>query len=195
MRHKGFTLIELLVVVGIIGILATVVIASLSSARMKAKDAAVAESLSGYRSQAELDYPNGNYTGLCASSELTEINNYIETQGGSLADCDDGNNDYRIIVNLPSSLVYQFTNVAYAAGEDSFCVNSLGTAQKVMSSEVSEFTAPACTQAEALSAQNTGAFYCLDCWGGCREMINGEYVGSYPISTCGGVQCQEACIK
>ncbi len=53
---KGFTLIELLVVVAIIGILASVVLASLNSARAKGSDAAIKANVSGIRANAELQY-------------------------------------------------------------------------------------------------------------------------------------------
>ena len=64
---KGFTHIELLVVIAIIGILSSVVLASLNTARTKGADAAVKANLSGIRAQAELFYDTGStYVGACA---------------------------------------------------------------------------------------------------------------------------------
>ncbi len=66
-QKKGFTLIELLVVIAIIGILTSVVLASLNSARTKGGDAGVKENLSSVRSQAEVYYnDNNNYGNVTA---------------------------------------------------------------------------------------------------------------------------------
>lgn len=58
--ERGFTLIELLVVIAIIGILSSVVLASLNTARNKAKDASAISSISQIRTSAELIYANSS---------------------------------------------------------------------------------------------------------------------------------------
>ncbi len=72
---RGFTLIELLVVIAIIGILASVVLASLNSARDKGADAATKTNLANARAQAELFYDNNGrvYTGVCATTGTNVI--------------------------------------------------------------------------------------------------------------------------
>lgn len=67
--NKGFTLIELLVVIAIIGILSSVVLASLTTARTKGQDAAVQQQMSSMRSQAELFYSsNSNSYGAATTA-------------------------------------------------------------------------------------------------------------------------------
>lgn len=59
--HRGFTLIELLVVIAIIGLLSTVVLASLNSARAKANDAKRMADMRQFVTALELYYDNNNH--------------------------------------------------------------------------------------------------------------------------------------
>ncbi len=108
---KGFTLIELLVVIAIIGILSSVVLASLNTARNKGADTAVKSNLAGARAQAELYYDtnSNSYAGVCGTTAvngvktinaqvlaaaqatgLTSVNSTYTTTGGTgLATCHD----------------------------------------------------------------------------------------------------------
>lgn len=76
---KGFTLIELLVVVAIIGILSSVVLASLNTARNRGADASIKANLSGARAEAEIFYDtNTTYEGVCALTGTNVIGDSIQ---------------------------------------------------------------------------------------------------------------------
>jgi prepilin-type N-terminal cleavage/methylation domain-containing protein len=80
---KGFTLIELLVVIAIIGILSSVVLASLNTARGKGANAAVKANLNNIRAQAELSYDtNGNYDSVCIDTQVSKGVTAAGTAGG-----------------------------------------------------------------------------------------------------------------
>ena len=66
-------MIELLVVVAIIGILASVVLASLNSARAKGADAAIKANLANTRAQAEIIYDgDSDYDAVCGANGVTQ---------------------------------------------------------------------------------------------------------------------------
>ena len=83
-KENGFTLIELLVVIAIIGILSSIVLASLNSARDKGANAAVKADLNGIRSQAEIVYDNGGqtYATVCDNANVIAAVTGAITVGG-----------------------------------------------------------------------------------------------------------------
>lgn len=79
---KGFTLIELLVVIAIIGLISSVVLASINSARAKAQIASTNSNLKSLVSQAEILYDAPlNFSTVCADSRVANILSTISNTG------------------------------------------------------------------------------------------------------------------
>ena len=83
--NRGFTLIELLVVIAIIGILSSVVLASLNTSRTKGQIAAIKSNLANMMLQAELTYDDvGNYSTVCTTdSKIISMLANINSNGGT----------------------------------------------------------------------------------------------------------------
>jgi type IV pilus assembly protein PilA len=81
--QKGFTLIELLVVIAIIGILSSVILASLNRARDKGADAAIKANLAGIKAQAGIIYDNTlSFATVCSETTVQAALTAAKTAGG-----------------------------------------------------------------------------------------------------------------
>lgn len=91
-QSPGFTLIELLVVIAIIGILSSVVLGALNTARDKGTDTAIKSNLNNARSQAELFYDNFfTYLNVClsGSDNISSLVTAATNSGGVGTQCED----------------------------------------------------------------------------------------------------------
>lgn len=109
-KDKGFTLIELLVVVAIIGILSSVVLASLSSARNKGRDAAIKAGLASARAEAEIIADGLDYSAACVSGALAGsatmpniVSNVSGNTGGTAPTCSLSANNGLVAMSAPVS--------------------------------------------------------------------------------------------
>jgi prepilin-type N-terminal cleavage/methylation domain-containing protein len=74
---KGFTLIELLVVIAIIGLLSSVVLASLNSARAKSRDGARVQTVSQVKNALELYYDENKHYPIYSGTNSSPISSLI----------------------------------------------------------------------------------------------------------------------
>jgi prepilin-type N-terminal cleavage/methylation domain-containing protein len=121
---RGFTLIELLVVIAIIGILSSIVIASLGGTRDKAKRAKIQDELAAARTQAGLYVvDNGDYTGICSDPVFKNIQLSFDKLGNDFCSVGNNGSDFNIGLKVTINNVGEI----WCTDETTYLDNTLGT--------------------------------------------------------------------
>ncbi len=137
-KNRGFTLIELLVVVAIIGLLSSIAMTSLNSARYKAKDAAVKQGVREFQKLLEMEYNDtGSYTNLQKCSWIPNTAScdsvgFMGTYASKAVDiCNNISSNATMYVNAKmlfcNGIDYQHYSIMVALSNSKFfCVGSGG---------------------------------------------------------------------
>ncbi len=168
-RTTGFTLIELLVVIAIIGILASIVLASLNSARAKGRDARRVADIKQIQLALELYYDaNGYYPASISGTTLTAPG-YIS-----------------VLPIDPSSSSGTTYNYSYApltaAASGTLCSSYHLGADLENNDPTTMSSAAGATAATVSAADNKGLYLCVsgtDFSGGAANQCQGSDPGKY----------------
>jgi len=138
-KQKGFTLIELLVVVAIIGLLASIVLASLTTARQKGRDARRLADLKEIQSALELYYSDHNVYPTSASQATAATALSALVSGGYMS----------VVADDPLGGSYHYVYIAPAATVTSkYCLGS------ILESTAPQGISTACTNGLTLTGVN-----------------------------------------
>ncbi len=144
--RRGFTLIELLVVIAIIGILSSVVLASLNTARGKGSDAAAKQDIFNVRAQAELVYDNttpGSYATVCSDLNVIKGVNAAATAEGFTwgTPTTIGTNTTDVACTNAAGTWVAYIHLVKGAGASWYCVDSTGQSKTSATSPGTSATA------------------------------------------------------
>ncbi len=134
--HRGFTLLELLVVIAIIGVLSSIVLASLNTARDKGNDVGVKANLATLASQSALYYEShgnsygtvdntGGGSGHCSKAG-TLFEDRTVAAAVEKADTDNGPRP-----TICTSTETTFMVAAQMTNENYWCVDSTGIKEEI----------------------------------------------------------------
>lgn len=164
MKKRAFTLIELLVVISIVSLLSSVVLASLSGAREKAKNTSARETLQSIKTQAEiraLSSPSSSrYIGFCTDPKTKEMLESMKRISGKDSIC---------VTSQSGDLYTAAIGKAGTASTASYCADSSGFIGETPVPSTSQTIAGSCLS----SASELAAFEA------CFSLTAAGYVTNY----------------
>jgi type IV pilus assembly protein PilA len=157
-KAKGFTLIELLVVVAIIGVMSSIVMSSLNSARKKSNDAALKTQVKQFQTLLNLEYSEtGSYSAL-------QPNQWFPS-GGSCSSYFTGN--YAVKAQEVCQKMLDLSGNWFNSGSNLYRVyigNTTSTSSRYsITAQMNSTNTAFCVGSSGISSTDTGGWNSLGC--------------------------------